>query len=244
MIGFVGERARRKKRNTIIFLTFIMLGLLIYLAFPKLQLDENVPSETLLPSDEEIVSPELKVDKEDLELQIFQKEQKIIFRDQQINKLKNKIEILTTENITLSESINRQFTDTINQNVEIENSKEKIKKIQLEAQQKIEKLIQEIATIKKDNQIMNKSLKENINEKQLLNTELKKLFNENQKLIDKNKKLVKENKKQVNKNKNQVNENKKLVNENKTLEIIIKSLEQQIGEQETLNKKLEDISHH
>ena len=230
MIGFVGERARRKKRNTIIFLTFIMLGLLIYLAFPKLQLDENVPSETLLPSDEDIVSPELKVDKEDLELQIFQKEQKIIFRDQQINKMKKKIEILTTENNQLSETIDKQLTDTINQNVIIENSEEKIRKIQSELQQKIIKLNQEIEITKKDNEVLIKSQKENVNEKQLLKKDYKNLFNKNMKLTDGNKKLA--------------DGNKKLTDGNKKLKILIQSLEQQIKEQETLIKKLGDTSHH
>ena len=39
-------------------------------------------------------------------------------------------------------------------------------------------------------------------------------------------------------------ENKKLVNGNKKLKILIQSLEQQIKEQETLIKKLNDTSHH
>jgi len=87
MAGYVGERARRKKRNSILLIIFIIIGLLIYLIIPKLQMEENMPSETLLPSDEEITSPEIKIDTEELELQIFQKESKKLFFV--INKLIN-----------------------------------------------------------------------------------------------------------------------------------------------------------
>ena len=129
MAGFIGERARRKQRNTIIIFILIIVGVLIFLVFPKLLLDENIPSDTLLPTEEEIASSESKADTEELELQIFQKEQKIIFRDQQINKLQKKIEILITENNKLSETISKQIADTINQSVEIENSEEKIENL-------------------------------------------------------------------------------------------------------------------
>jgi len=230
MAGYVGERARRKKRNTVLIFILIILGVLIFLFFPTLQLDENLPSDTLLPNEEEIASPESKIDTEELELQIFQKEQKIIFRDQQINKMKKKIEILTTENNQLSESIDKQLTDTINQNVIIENSEEKIRKIQSELQQKIIKLNQEIEITKKDNEVLIKSQKENVNEKQLLKKDYKNLFNKNMKLADGNKKLA--------------DENKKLADGNKKLKILIQSLEQQIEGQETLIKKLGDTSHH
>ena len=67
MAGFIGERARRKQRNTIIIFILIIVGVLIYLVFPKLQLDENenMPSGTLLPTEEEIVSPESKTNTEE-----------------------------------------------------------------------------------------------------------------------------------------------------------------------------------
>ena len=87
MAGYVGEKARRKKRYTTMFFVLIVVGVLMYLVFPKKQSDENKSLDTLLPSEEETISPELKIDLAELELQIFQKEQKIIFRDQQINKM-------------------------------------------------------------------------------------------------------------------------------------------------------------
>ena len=241
MAGFVGERARRKKRNTLLIFILIILGTLIYLIFSKLQLDENLPSDTLLPNEEEIASPESKIDTEELELQIFQKEQKIIFRDQQINKLKNNIKILTNENKKLSESINKQLADRINKNVEIQNSEEKIKNIQSETQQKIKNLNQEIQNLKKDSETFNKSLAKNINENQLLKKDYKNLFNKNIKLVDKNKQLVGENKNLANENKNLANEK---IDENKKLENLIQSLNQQIKEQKAFIKKLEDTSHH
>ncbi len=40
MEGYVGERARRKKRNTTIIFVLIVVGVLIYLVFPKKQSDD------------------------------------------------------------------------------------------------------------------------------------------------------------------------------------------------------------
>ena len=90
--------------------------------------------------------------------------------------------------------------------------------------------LQLIETIKKDNEVLIRSQKENVNEKQLLKKDYKNLFNKNMKLADGNKKLA--------------DGNKKLADGNKKLKILIQSLEQQVKEQETLIKKLDDTSHH
>ena len=79
--------------------------ILIYYINPILQTSENIPSDTLLPSEEEIKYPELNSTIEELELAIFDKEQKIIFRDKQINKFKEELKILVKENESLSTSL-------------------------------------------------------------------------------------------------------------------------------------------
>ena len=113
MIGYVGGRARRKKRNTIIvFLLLIVLALGIYI-IPTFRLNETIPPDVLLPSDKEIINPQVNVSIEELELKVFDKEQKIIFRDKRIEKLKTDLKILVIENEQLSKSIldlNKQIT--------------------------------------------------------------------------------------------------------------------------------------
>ena len=88
MVGYIGERARRRKRNLILFCILIIFLALSFYIIPTLKLTENIPSDTLLPSEEEISSPQLNSTIEELELKIFDKEQKIVFRNNQINNLK------------------------------------------------------------------------------------------------------------------------------------------------------------
>ena len=88
MTGYIGQRAKKRRRNLLsIFILILIVILFIYLP-PFIQLDETAPSDSLLPSSEEIEFPNLDSTIEDLELKIFDKKQKIIFRDNQIKKLK------------------------------------------------------------------------------------------------------------------------------------------------------------
>ena len=88
MSGFVGSRARKKRRN--IFLTLVSLIIigLIYFIFPTFQfnLNDPVPDENLIPDPTEDLTS-LASEIEDLELTVFQKNQKIKFRDGQITNL-------------------------------------------------------------------------------------------------------------------------------------------------------------
>ena len=82
-----------------------MIAIVIYF-YPNTSSKDNITSNTLLPSEQEIQSPEISKTSEELELKIYEKEQNIIFRDKQINKFKNQIDVLKTENSKLIESIN------------------------------------------------------------------------------------------------------------------------------------------
>ncbi len=97
MSGFVGSRARKKRRN--IFLTLVSLIIIaaIYFIFPALQfnLNDPVPDENLIPDPIEDLTS-FASDIEDLELTVFQKDQKIKFRDGQINNLQ--IQLKDTKN--------------------------------------------------------------------------------------------------------------------------------------------------
>ena len=98
MSGFVGSRARKKRRN--IFLTLVSLIIIaaIYFIFPALQfnLNDPVPDENLIPDPIEDLTS-FASDIEDLELTVFQKDQKIKFRDGQINNLQIQLKDTKTQ---------------------------------------------------------------------------------------------------------------------------------------------------
>ena len=91
MAGYVGERARRKKRNTILIFIFIIVSLFLFYIIPKLQMDENLLSETLIPSEQEIASPEFPSDTSE-----FQRRQTLSYKEIRkayFNALKSRIKI-------------------------------------------------------------------------------------------------------------------------------------------------------
>ncbi len=92
MSGFVGSRARKKRRNIFLTLGFLIIIGLIYFIFPTFQfnLNDPVPDENLIPDPTEDLTS-LASDIEDLELTVFQKDQKIKFRDGQINNLQTQL---------------------------------------------------------------------------------------------------------------------------------------------------------
>ena len=88
MSGFVGSRARKRRRN--IFLSFGIFSLIIviFLIFPTFENNnsEIIPNDNIIPNpSEELTS--LASNIEELELNLFQKDQKIKFRDGQIKNL-------------------------------------------------------------------------------------------------------------------------------------------------------------
>ena len=92
MSGFVGARARKKRRN--IFLTLIFLILLGFFIFVIPELESNdseiIPNDNIVP-DIDLDMTSLASTIEELELSLFQKDQKIKFRDGQIKILKTEL---------------------------------------------------------------------------------------------------------------------------------------------------------
>jgi len=225
MKGYIGERARRRRRKYIIFFILIIIILLIIYIFPNFKVSENIPSETLLPSEVEIQSSETNVNIEELELEIFDKKQKIIFRDQQIKKLKGEFKILVIENQELSNSINNlnKKIDHSNPNEEKEILNSKIKKIQQDKKKELKKLNDIIINItnEKNNLLQTSNTKDEQNN--ILKKEYKSVVSKNLKL-------------------NQLR--KELQNKIKKLQNITEDLQNTIEEQNLLIKVLEDTSHH
>jgi len=219
MAGFVGERARKKRRNTLIFLSILLIVVLYFFINPRIQLNENIPSDDFLPKENEIIEPNFDSTIEELELKIFDKEQKIIFRDKQIKVFKedilnHKIEIKKLSKLVTN--LEDQLKLDNREKDQIKTINNDISKIKLEAKQEIEKLNKTLFNINEEKKLLQNSLVNSNNENAILLKEYKIISNKNIKLNNQKKELQK-----------QINE-----------------LENLIEEQNLLIKVLQDTSHH
>ena len=89
MTGFIGVRAKRKRRNIIIFFILIVIFFLFFYILPVFKFTETIPSDTLFPGPDDVVSSEI-LTIEDLELKIFDRDQKIIFYNNELKKIKRR----------------------------------------------------------------------------------------------------------------------------------------------------------
>ena len=219
MAGFVGERARKKRRNTLIFLSILLIVILYFFINPRIQLNENIPTDDFLPKENEIIEPIFDSTTEELELKIFDKEQKIIFRDKQIKVFKedilnHKIEIKKLSKLVTN--LEDQLKLDNREKDQIKTINNDISKIKLEAKQEIEKLNKTLFNINEEKKLLQNSLVDSNNENDVLLKEYKIISNKNIKLNNQKKELQK-----------QINE-----------------LENLIEEQNLLIKVLQDTSHH
>ena len=219
MVGFVGERARKKRRNTLIFLSILLIVILYFFINPRIQLNENIPTDDFLPKENEIIEPNFDSTIEELELKIFDKEQKIIFRDKQIKVFKedilnHKIEIKKLSKLVTN--LEDQLKLDNREKDQIKTINNDISKIKLEAKQEIEKLNKTLFNINEEKKLLQNSLVDSNNENDVLLKEYKIISNKNIKLNNQKKELQK-----------QINELKNLTEE-----------------QNLLIKVLQDTSHH
>ena len=219
MAGFVGERARKKRRNTLIFLSILLIVILYFFINPRIQLNENIPTDDFLPKENEIIEPNFNSTIEELELKIFDKEQKIIFRDKQIKVFKedilnHKIEIKKLSKLVTD--LEDQLKLDNREKDQIKTINNDISKIKLEAKQEIEKLNKTLFNINEEKKLLQNSLVDSDNENDVLLKEYKIISNKNIKLNNQKKELQK-----------QINE-----------------LGNLIEEQNLLIKVLQDTSHH
>jgi len=133
MVGFVGVQARRRRRNRflIVFLILILFVLFFYIPTTNFSIEgPDLPNE-ILPNtaiDETSLSSEI----EELKLKVFQKDQRIKFRDNQILNLKEELNKLNQS----FESLKFNYENALGnineiQNSSSENSTENLKKIDL-----------------------------------------------------------------------------------------------------------------
>ena len=219
MAGFVGERARKKRRNTFIILSILIIIVLFIFINPRIQLNENLPTDEFLPQENEIIEPNFDSTIEELELKIFDKEQKIIFRDKQIKVFKedilnHKIEIKKLSKLVTDLEDQLKLDNTKKDKIKTINND--ISKIKLEAKQEIEKLKKTLFNINEEKKLLQNSLVDSNNENDVLLKEYKIISNKNIKLN----------------------------NQKKELQIQINELENLIEEQNLLIKVLQDTSHH
>ena len=219
MAGFVGERARKKRRNTLIFLSILLIVILYFFINPRIQLNENIPTDDFLPKENEIIEPNFDSTIEELELKIFDKEQKIIFRDKQIKIFKedilnHKIEIKKLSKLVTD--LEDQLKLDNREKDQIKTINNDISKIKLEAKQEIEKLNKTLFNINEEKKLLQNSLVDSNNENDVLLKEYKIISNKNIKLNNQKKELQKK----------------------------INEFENLIEEQNLLIKVLQDTSHH
>ena len=219
MAGFVGERARKKRRNTLIFFSILLIVILYFFINPRIKLNENIPTDNFLPKENEIIEPNLDSTIEELELKIFDKEQKIIFRDKQIKVFKedilnHKIEIKKLSKLVTN--LEDQLKLDNREKDQIKTINNDISKIKLEAKQEIEKLNKTLFNINEEKKLLQISLVDSNNENDVLLKEYKIISNKNIKLNNQKKELQKK----------------------------INELENLIEEQNLLIKVLQDTSHH
>ena len=219
MAGYVGAKAKKRQRNTFTFFGLIIIFILMYYILPSLKLTETVPSDNLLPSEDEITSVEINATLEELQLTIFDKQQKIIFRDKQIKKLQEEISILNSKNNEISNSL-------------------------WEKDNKINLLLNNEKAISKNNQkfeIMEKNNNEEINK---LNKLINSIKIEKNNLIKNNIKINNENDFLKKENENIFKENKDYKNLNLEYKNKINTLEKIINDKNLLIKSLKDKTHH
>ena len=229
MSGFVGSRARKRRRNIFISLVVIVLIIIIILIFPSIENQNNkiIPSDNIVPDPtQELTS--LASNIEELELNLFQKDQKIKFRDGQIKNLqfelketKSKYDSAILELTEIKNDLSTLSSNNENliQPDRLKSLQDKFNKLKLENDKNISKIknlnnkIDDLNTIIQSNDI-------NSND----------LLNENQKLKKDNKNIFAQ----------------KIKLDNNIIELKEKISEQQIEIDSYLEeiKKLKDKSHH
>lgn len=229
MSGFVGSRARKRRRTIFLSLGFVILITIIFLIFPNIENinSEIVPNDNIVPDPSEDLTS-IASNIEELELNLFQKDQKIKFRDGQITNLQTELKEvkLQYDNAILELSEIKNDLNTLSSNKENLVPSDKFKLLQ----DKFTKL-----NVENDKNIsLIKNLNRQIDDH---NTNLQSIDNKTDDLLNENIKLKKDNKSFFAKN---------IKLDNSVAELKQKIIEQQIIIDSYLEeiKKLKDKSHH
>ena len=185
MTGFIGVRAKRKRRNIIIFFILTIIFFLFFYIIPVFKLTETIPSDTLLPSPDDAISSEI-LTIEELELKIFDRDQKIIFHSNELKKIKEELKMLVNENTQLSDSIidsKNQLSLTSSNNEDFKNLNIRLEKIQKDNKKELQRLNDIILKITNEKNDLIKSIEIVSSEKELSKKEYKIIVNKNMQLI-------------------------------------------------------------
>ena len=229
MSGFVGSRARKRRRNIFLSLGVVVLIVIIILSFANFETQNNeiIPNDNIVPDpSEELTS--LASNVEELELNLFQKDQKIKFRDGQIKNLQTelkKTKLMYNETILELDEIKNDLSalSSNNENLikpdQLKSLEDKFTKLNVENDKNINKILN-----------LNKKIDD-------LNNVIASTDNKTNDIINENQKLKKDNKSFFAKN---------IKLDNSILELKKKIIEQQIQIDTYLDeiKKLKDKSHH
>ena len=212
MVGYVGLQARRRRRNRVFLLIIILFIFVLVFYLPTIDLsteEKKLPNEILPDSIDDKSS--LISEIEELKLEVFQKDQRIKFRDNQISDLTSQLkdikQSLTSLEIeynrtvgnfsTLEDSLLVNSSQSLN---EVNKLNDKIKELNVSIQdykEQITKLKQEVndAISAEDYQNMNiensilkneiKLIKDKNFETESILKELQNIVEEKQKEIDK-----------------------------------------------------------
>ena len=186
MSGFVGSRARKRRRTIFLSLGFVILITIIFLIFPNIENinSEIVPNDNIVPDPSEDLTS-IASNIEELELNLFQKDQKIKFRDGQIKNLQSELKEvkLQYDNAILELSEIKNDLNTLSSNKENLVPSDKFKLLQ----DKFTKL-----NVENDKNIsLIKNLNRQIDDH---NTNLQSIDNKTDDLLNENIKLKKDNK--------------------------------------------------
>ena len=98
MSGFVGSRAKKRQRNIFFILTFIIFFAILIRILPAFKNSNNqvIPNDNIMPDPSEDLTS-LTSKTEELELSLFQKDQKIKFRDDQIKNLQSEFKSIQSQ---------------------------------------------------------------------------------------------------------------------------------------------------
>ena len=229
MVGFVGSRAKRRRRNIFLTLFFLILFSIFYFIYSTIEINDNiiVPNDSIVPDPNEDINS-LVSNIEDLELELFNKDQKIKFRDGQINNLKTELKNtqLQYENISLElNEIKSQYSILSSDNETL------ISPIQYKSLQ--------------DNHTeLNNINNQNVLTIKNLNKKIEKLNNNILSIEAQTNNIIRENQKLTKNNKSVFAKNLRLENNITTLENLINKQKTQIDLHLSEIKKLKDKSHH
>ena len=229
MVGFVGSRAKKRRRNIFLTLIFLILFSIFYFIYSTIEINDNIilPNDSIVPDPNEDINS-LVSNIEDLELELFNKDQKIKFRDGQINNLKAELKKtqLQYENISLElNKIKSQYSILSSDN---------------------ETLISPIKykSLQENHTELNNINNQNVLTIKNLNKKIEKLNNNILSIEEQTNNIIRENQKLTKNNKSVFAKNLRLENSITNLENLINEQKIQIDLHLSEIKKLKDKSHH